>query len=104
MIRRPPRSTLFPYTTLFRSVFHEPHRSGVHVSVFALDVGKIPLANLVKGAFPQIKREGKHVGLATQHELLILVPLPRELEGIPQTPLDTPAGVDAFLHGDFVRR
>src|SRR2546422_8554856 len=25
MIRRPPRSTLFPYTTLFRSrVFHEP--------------------------------------------------------------------------------
>src|SRR5438034_4455808 len=23
MIRRPPRSTLFPYTTLFRSVMHE---------------------------------------------------------------------------------
>src|SRR2546427_7950127 len=25
MIRRPPRSTLFPYTTLFRSVRDEPH-------------------------------------------------------------------------------
>src|SRR5215213_7006271 len=24
MIRRPPRSTLFPYTTLFRSVFEQP--------------------------------------------------------------------------------
>src|SRR3989442_3899927 len=24
MIRRPPRSTLFPYTTLFRSLFHDP--------------------------------------------------------------------------------
>ena len=24
MIRRPPRSTLFPYTTLFRSVDHSP--------------------------------------------------------------------------------
>src|SRR4051794_41214906 len=24
MIRRPPRSTLFPYTTLFRSVAHQP--------------------------------------------------------------------------------
>src|SRR3712207_7247939 len=24
MIRRPPRSTLFPYTTLFRSSHHEP--------------------------------------------------------------------------------
>src|SRR5256885_6855678 len=29
MIRRPPRSTLFPYTTLFRSV--EPHRAIVCV-------------------------------------------------------------------------
>src|SRR2546430_4468622 len=26
MIRRPPRSTLFPYTTLFRSTRHEPQR------------------------------------------------------------------------------
>src|SRR5689334_24520756 len=25
MIRRPPRSTLFPYTTLFRSLLHERH-------------------------------------------------------------------------------
>src|SRR3712207_8727369 len=25
MIRRPPRSTLFPYTTLFRSKAHEPY-------------------------------------------------------------------------------
>src|SRR5689334_24098786 len=35
MIRRPPRSTLFPYTTLFRSqvglvgVEHEPHRDKI---------------------------------------------------------------------------
>src|SRR5256885_5372011 len=30
MIRRPPRSTLFPYTTLFRSLFHglRPGRHG----------------------------------------------------------------------------
>src|SRR5258708_981948 len=27
MIRRPPRSTLFPYTTLFRSARSAPHRS-----------------------------------------------------------------------------
>src|SRR3712207_8687083 len=27
MIRRPPRSTLFPYTTLFRSLGHGEHRS-----------------------------------------------------------------------------
>src|SRR5258707_4074504 len=27
MIRRPPRSTLFPYTTLFRSVSHPPRHA-----------------------------------------------------------------------------
>src|SRR3989442_10823283 len=30
MIRRPPRSTLFPYTTLFRSVGHHVH-VGLHM-------------------------------------------------------------------------
>src|SRR2546427_9101360 len=34
MIRRPPRSTLFPYTTLFRS--HRRHCSRVHVHRHAL--------------------------------------------------------------------
>src|SRR3712207_6923785 len=28
MIRRPPRSTLFPYTTLFRSPHRQPHGPG----------------------------------------------------------------------------
>src|SRR2546422_2918068 len=28
MIRRPPRSTLFPYTTLFRSRSEDPHQDG----------------------------------------------------------------------------
>src|SRR5258707_11366922 len=29
MIRRPPRSTLFPYTTLFRSLFRDPSRKNL---------------------------------------------------------------------------
>src|SRR5256886_10152431 len=29
MIRRPPRSTLFPYPTLFRSAWARPHRSRI---------------------------------------------------------------------------
>src|SRR2546425_3488939 len=29
MIRRPPRSTLFPYTTLFRSGFVSQHQDGI---------------------------------------------------------------------------
>src|SRR2546426_4988603 len=42
MIRRPPRSTLFPYTTLFRSRVHEGARGGGAVrawDVLALDGG-----------------------------------------------------------------
>src|SRR2546430_7260263 len=31
MIRRPPRSTLFPYTTLFRSLARGHHRAGQRV-------------------------------------------------------------------------
>src|ERR1044072_7282558 len=31
MMRRPPRSTLFPYTTLFRSVRHQRHQPGVAI-------------------------------------------------------------------------
>src|SRR3989441_8864200 len=33
MIRRPPRSTLFPYTTLFRSLMVWPHHRPLFVSV-----------------------------------------------------------------------
>src|SRR2546430_6747421 len=33
MIRRPPRSTLFPYTTLFRSAVADRQRVGVRVGV-----------------------------------------------------------------------
>src|SRR5688572_30985017 len=32
MIRRPPRSTLFPYTTLFRSLPHPEHRLLLHLA------------------------------------------------------------------------
>src|SRR3712207_8806702 len=40
MIRRPPRSTLFPYTTLFRSVAeHEPVRDGEPVGHPAVVLG-----------------------------------------------------------------
>src|SRR5256885_13165837 len=35
MIRRPPRSTLFPYTTLFRSV--DIHESGTNPAVCRID-------------------------------------------------------------------
>src|SRR5258708_38551721 len=41
MIRRPPRSTLFPYTTLFRSVGHAV--AGIHEVAFKLCVEDLDL-------------------------------------------------------------
>src|SRR2546427_13027165 len=54
MIRRPPRSTLFPYTTLFRSVVSalEPDAGRVHSSVRVLILAEQPphVAQAVSGA------------------------------------------------------
>src|SRR2546422_5374754 len=49
MIRRPPRSTLFPYTTLFRSPRHTPVRAVVYIRVSSDDQ--------TKGYGPQYQRE-----------------------------------------------
>src|SRR2546430_9583512 len=42
MIRRPPRSTLFPYTTLFRSVPQAPLRAGSGARLLELHLGRGP--------------------------------------------------------------
>src|SRR5260221_13762846 len=84
MIRRPPRSTLFPYTTLFRSrkklqdTYAElpifPGPVNVLVSdkqspnpemksappVARLFLGKVPESHLPRGAIPSLKTEGKN--------------------------------------------
>src|SRR2546429_4506070 len=54
MIRRPPRSTLFPYTTLFRSIGARAIESGQH----ALRVGQ---AEFLEGAI------GQHAAPAVEH-------------------------------------
>src|SRR2546430_7877657 len=40
MIRRPPRSTLFPYTTLFRSVFASLNADSSKVTVNVVSLGR----------------------------------------------------------------
>src|SRR3712207_7254996 len=42
MIRRPPRSTLFPYTTLFRSIGTECNRRGGRVESAVFDGEALP--------------------------------------------------------------
>src|SRR2546430_11910916 len=51
MIRRPPRSTLFPYTTLFRSMMQRRHAENfMGVGVF---LAVTPLAPFVGGGLDQ---------------------------------------------------
>src|SRR3712207_8133507 len=57
MIRRPPRSTLFPYTTLFRSTF-EP-----------------PVEELHGKPIERVERLGKRIVLAFPDELYLVVHL-----------------------------
>src|SRR3989449_4451495 len=69
MIRRPPRSTLFPYTTLFRS------RSGDTVSIIPSSAGGTAVAEaLPKLSHEEILRYSRHlilpdVGLEGQRKL-----------------------------------
>src|SRR2546427_9334407 len=57
MIRRPPRSTLFPYTTLFRSIFRRSSRS---------ETGSIDIAaNVVQRLGVQVLRKA----VETPHRL-----------------------------------
>src|SRR5258707_11047243 len=58
MIRRPPRSTLFPYTTLFRSVYW--FAPGTHTHVAEGD-GKITGTYILR---PNQSRGGSHVANA----------------------------------------
>src|SRR3712207_7365323 len=52
MIRRPPRSTLFPYTTLFRSLLHDAVRPLVSQTIIAANVDALRTHLAVDTAIP----------------------------------------------------
>src|SRR3712207_4010614 len=64
MIRRPPRSTLFPYTTLFRSVRQRPLRPGRRaVRAPVRDAGVPPRADARGGGVDRAQRAGRRPAL-----------------------------------------
>src|SRR5260221_3813801 len=64
MIRRPPRSTLFPYTTLFRS------RDQVHHGLVGLDFGQ-HFAGRHDVAFLLLPRSEEHTSELQSHSDLV---------------------------------
>src|SRR5687767_15324762 len=65
MIRRPPRSTLFPYTTLFRSV--EPVAPECDVAGDRLLLGKLAVAQFRVLELP-LRHRARRAGLAFRSE------------------------------------
>src|SRR5688572_31350644 len=78
MIRRPPRSTLFPYTTLFRSERGTPPAAHVaverelrHHQDAAADLGQRPVHRLPLVAFEHAERSEEHTSeLQSQSNLV----------------------------------
>src|SRR2546430_14129150 len=62
MIRRPPRSTLFPYTTLFRSSRLEPQKRQ-ELLIEALYFTRTPVRAIIAGS----TRDGAHYDSLVKH-------------------------------------
>src|SRR5690242_20845664 len=81
MIRRPPRSTLFPYTTLFRSVLPEPHqhlRGGLpadaaveHLELIEPQIGKTPALGDRVSEEDDARRSEEHTSELQSHVNLV---------------------------------
>src|SRR5258708_12618702 len=70
MIRRPPRSTLFPYTTLFRSVHAQEH--GLLLVAGELDRGLRELVAHILELLLEVAEEGdrKSTRLNSSHQII----------------------------------
>src|SRR2546429_9123544 len=60
MIRRPPRSTLFPYTTLFRSPYRQRENPARENSLHGRDASYNRGAGIARKAPPSRERIGSH--------------------------------------------
>src|SRR2546430_12977478 len=97
MIRRPPRSTLFPYTTLFRSrlIQEQPVDQRVRQLVFAagLDVQRVGLQDLLGALFD---RSEEHTSeLQSQSNLVCRLLLEKKKIRTTALMLSRPSGTDS---------
>src|SRR3712207_8254037 len=77
MIRRPPRSTLFPYTTLFRSDDEKTGKKYAQVSINMTNYEQTPLYRVTE----MVKSEAKKWGVSVvQTEIIGLCPMKRSEE------------------------
>src|SRR5260370_1820967 len=75
MIRRPPRSTLFPYTTLFRSLLTRPSSTGSEPIMNTIGIVDVALLAAVASAMPpgtaRTERSEEHTSELQSHLNLV---------------------------------
>src|SRR3712207_8167393 len=79
MIRRPPRSTLFPYTTLFRSGERETvtfevrvgHQDHVRRRVVGGLVHRVRAGEVLRGGEPDVSRSEEHTSELQSRQYLV---------------------------------
>src|SRR5256885_10568346 len=92
MIRRPPRSTLFPYTTLFRSWEHEPNRGFLRaLHALARAAGSI-------GEQEEYRSEEHTSELQSPCNLVCRLLLEKKKKTMTQPPVDTHTFSDTHAH------
>src|SRR2546429_2601314 len=70
MIRRPPRSTLFPYTTLFRSLTSQPHLAWVFRSP-GCEPKPVRFFNRPSGCRSHLPRPQREIAVHVLHPIRI---------------------------------
>src|SRR2546430_7238716 len=101
MIRRPPRSTLFPYTTLFRSPLHRNQRgSDRRLPAHLLDGPAPPAARAAAPAASAVRSEEHTSELQSQSNLVcrLLLEKKKTIERHPRRTADRDSGTPAVHH------
>src|SRR3989442_15890956 len=98
MIRRPPRSTLFPYTTLFRSrllLGLGPGPDRVEVHELAVELGDVPRPDLLQRAHLLLEplEAGLELGAVMLHLLGVPAAAQPELEAPVREQVEAPGGM-----------
>src|SRR5256885_2004665 len=94
MIRRPPRSTLFPYTTLFRSVVHQQRGAGRLVYAVAHVLGRAVVDEVGAEARAHEQQLLAGLGVGAHHGMLH----GRVLAGQPRARLGRHHGAEGVLY------
>src|SRR5690242_21165069 len=100
MIRRPPRSTLFPYTTLFRSVTGIPVAGlAAEVAAFAIPVGttRSPQSNAPMSVLRSAMRSEEHTSELQSHVNLVCRLLLEKKKKIEKTTMRHTERVDSVI-------